>query len=83
VIGTLVSTAMFTECQGFDPETPIYEDWQLWLRCERNGARLVEVPEAVYVAPAQPRGRNKGAGPGFRDAWYWRIRGLEEEARAR
>lgn len=49
VIGTLVPRKLFLEVGGFDEE-PIYEDWALWLRCMIAGAKLVQVPGAVYIA---------------------------------
>ena len=32
---------------GFDPELPVCEDWDLWLRIARTGARFVVVAEAL------------------------------------
>lgn len=57
VIGTLVPRRLFLEVGGFH-EWPVYEDWDLWLRCVRAGARLVPVPDAVYRARVNPAGRN-------------------------
>lgn len=49
VIGTLVSRDLFWRAGGF-AEWPLYEDWDLWLRCCAHGASLHEIPDAVYVA---------------------------------
>jgi glycosyltransferase involved in cell wall biosynthesis len=58
VIGTLVPRLLFKEVGGFR-EWPMYEDWDLWLRCVRAGARLVPVPDAVYRARVSPDSRNQ------------------------
>lgn len=49
VIGTLVPADLFAEVGGFR-EFSCYEDWDLWLRCEKAGARIVHAPQAVYQA---------------------------------
>lgn len=59
VIGTLIHSTLFRYLGGFD-DWPIYEDWDLWLRAERAGARLVDVPGAVYRAYRRPASRNSG-----------------------
>jgi cellulose synthase/poly-beta-1,6-N-acetylglucosamine synthase-like glycosyltransferase len=71
VIGTLVQRDLFLEVGGFR-ELPSLEDYDLWLRCVRAGARIVHVPDAVYVAHAGPAGRNAD------QSTYWRLR--EEHA---
>jgi glycosyltransferase involved in cell wall biosynthesis len=59
VIGTLVPRALFEQVGGFH-DWPLYEDWELWLRCQQAGARLVPVPDAVYCAHvAGDGGRNQ------------------------
>jgi glycosyltransferase involved in cell wall biosynthesis len=59
VIGTLIRRAMFLELGGF-ADWPIYEDWDLFLRCAVARARIEQVPEAVYRAWARADGRNNG-----------------------
>jgi glycosyltransferase involved in cell wall biosynthesis len=61
VIGTLIHGSLFREVGGFE-EWPMYEDWALWARAWKAGAQLVRVPEAVYVAHVNPRGRNHEGG---------------------
>lgn len=58
VIGTLIPRELFVHVGGFR-EFAVYEDWELWLRCIRDGARLVPVPDAVYEASVNPQGRNQ------------------------
>lgn len=49
VIGTLVPRDLFLEVGGFE-DWAIYEDWALWGRCWKAGARPVRVPDAIYLA---------------------------------
>jgi hypothetical protein len=35
------------------------EDYDLWLRCVKAGARIVHVPDAVYCAHKRPGSRNE------------------------
>lgn len=57
VIGTLVSRDLFLEVGGFR-DLPSLEDYDLWLRCVRAGARIVHVPDAIYLVHVSPRSRN-------------------------
>lgn len=58
VIGTLLPTSLFNEAGGFR-ELSSLEDYDLWLRCVKLGARIVHAPNAVYVAHVNPVGRNR------------------------
>jgi glycosyltransferase involved in cell wall biosynthesis len=58
-IGTLVPRWLFLVVGGFQ-EWPIYEDWDLWLRCLRVGGRLVPTPGAVYRAGVGSRNTQVG-----------------------
>lgn len=71
VIGTLIPRGLFMQVGGFH-EWSAYEDWELWLRCIANGAKLVPVPAAVYCARAEDgTGRNTVKNHGVE---YARIR---------
>jgi len=59
VIGTLVRRAQLLRLGGFDARLPMYEDWDLWLRCARDGARIVLCRDAVYRAHVRPGSRNR------------------------
>lgn len=78
VIGTLIPRELFFDVGGFR-ELPMYEDWDLWLRCVVAGARLVPVPDAVYCAHRSPAGRNS-SGREQATAAYWQIRREHELA---
>ena len=62
VVGTLVRREQFLRVGGFDARLPMYEDWDLWLRCVRDGARVELCHEAIYRAHVRPRSRNRQAG---------------------
>lgn len=79
VIGTLVPRQLFLDVGGFR-DLPAYEDWDLWLRCERAGAVFIDVPDAVYVATVRPGSRNRQQA-GILQGAYWSIRNGEERAR--
>lgn len=51
VIGTLIRRDLFWEIGGFDEQDPHgLEDWALFSRADAAGARVVKVPDAVYIA---------------------------------
>ena len=77
-IGTLVPTSLFREVGGFR-EHPLYEDWDLWLRCVKAGAALIPVRDAVYCARGGPGGRNLPSELDRHHA-YWTIRNEHQEA---
>jgi glycosyltransferase involved in cell wall biosynthesis len=58
VIGTLVRRDFFTEVGGFRDFAHGLEDWNLWARCVRAGARVVKVRSAVYLAHWNSRSKH-------------------------
>lgn len=83
VIGTLVPRALFLEVGGFTEGCEPWEDWELWLRCERAGAKLVEVPGAVYRAHVREGSAHRPTDPKEQERLtelYWRIRRAHEAA---
>lgn len=74
VIGTAVPRLLFRAVGGFDADLPVYEDWALFLACWRAGARLVDVPDAIYRAFEREGSRNTGATTRETYETYWRIR---------
>lgn len=48
IVGSPIRATLFAEVGGFD-EWPCLEDWDLWLKCEKAGARFGELPQAVYL----------------------------------
>lgn len=58
VIGALVRKEMFDAVGGFR-DLEALEDWDLWIRCIRSGAKVVDVPTAVYRVTINTDSRNK------------------------
>ena len=57
IIGTLVRRSQFERVGGFY-DLPMYEDWDLWLRCSLGGAEVLQVPAAIYRVHVNTDGRN-------------------------
>ncbi len=58
VIGTLIRRDLFMQIGGFHEHPHGLEDWNLWARAVRAGARIVRVPEAVYIAHVNPQSKH-------------------------
>jgi GT2 family glycosyltransferase len=59
VIGTVVGRTLFNKVGGFSDYPHGFEDWSLWAKCWRQGAQIVQVPRAVYVAHINPRSKHR------------------------
>lgn len=57
IIATLVRREQFLRVGGF-ADWPMYEDWDLWLRCHFDGAQFASAPEAVYRIHVREASRN-------------------------
>jgi GT2 family glycosyltransferase len=68
VVGTLVQRGLFLEVGGFR-DLPIYEDYDLFLRCFDAGAQLVYVEGAVYCEHVSSTGRNSGPPSAYASIW--------------
>lgn len=60
VIGTAARTELLRKVGGWR-DWPVYEDWDLWIRCWQAGSTIEAMPEAVYRAHVRPDSRNRGA----------------------
>lgn len=58
VIGTVARTEVVRNVGGFK-DWPLYEDWDLFLRCYLAGATVAAVPRAVYRAHVRKDSRNR------------------------
>lgn len=58
VVGTAVRTQLVRDVGGWR-DLPIWEDWDLWIRCWLAGASIETVPAAVYRAHVDPASRNR------------------------
>lgn len=59
VVGACVRTQLVRDVGGWR-DFPVYEDWDVWLRCHLAGATIEAIPEAVYRAHVRPDSRNRG-----------------------
>jgi len=50
VVGAAVPRKLFISVGGFSDYDHGYEDWSLWAKSWKAGAKIVPVPEAVYIA---------------------------------
>ncbi len=72
VIATVINRSFFLELKGFK-EWELYEDWALWATADREGAEVVEVPNAIYIAHMKNDSRNRAPGPQERLYWHQEI----------
>lgn len=59
VVGTLVSRDLFLQVGGFGEYPHGYEDWSLWAKCWKAGAKIVRVRRAVYIAHVNPESKHR------------------------
>ena len=72
VVGTAVRRQTVIDVGGWR-DLPMYEDWDLWVRCWLAGATVEPVPSAVYRAHVRQESRNRGPGRADRLAAHQRI----------
>lgn len=73
IIGTAVPRELFLEVGGFW-DWGGFEDWELWIRCEKAGARVLQVPGAVYLIDSTERSRDATACVADTSSWLTEIR---------
>lgn len=72
VIGTVAPTDFVRFVGGFR-DFPVFEDWDLWLRCYRAGASFQAVPQAVYRAHVRRDSRNRAPSQAIKNAAHRAI----------
>jgi GT2 family glycosyltransferase len=72
VVGTLARTKLLREVGGWR-DFPVYEDWDLWLRCHRRGAQVGAAPNAIYRAHVRQDSRNRAQPMEFRNNVHRQI----------
>lgn len=55
VVGTMLRRKLFTQVGGFSNYPHGFEDWSLWAKCWKAGARVYQVPKAIYHAHINPQ----------------------------
>lgn len=74
VIGTVLRRSLFRKVGGFGDYPHGFEDWSLWAKCWREGARVYPVPRAIYNAHVNPLSKHRQ---------MWRNRALQVETHVR
>ena len=74
VVGTMVSRHLFEEVGGFSDYPHGFEDWSLWAKCWKSGARIQPVTHAFYHAHINPKSKHRE---------MWRNRRLQVETHLR
>jgi GT2 family glycosyltransferase len=69
VVGTLVRRTLFERVGGFEDYPHGFEDWSLWYKCEKAGAKILKVPQAIYICHVNPESKHKR---GWRDR-KWQV----------
>ena len=69
VVGTLIQKKLFLEVGGFSDYPHGFEDWSLWAKAWKAGAKIVKVPDAVYVCHVNPHSKHR---QGWRDK-KWQV----------
>lgn len=72
VVGTAVRAELVRRVGGWH-DWPIYEDWDLWLRCWLAGATVEAIPEAIYRAHARRDSRNRAPAIAFKNGVHRQI----------
>lgn len=72
VVGAAVRAELVRRVGGWR-DWPMYEDWDLWLRCSLAGATIEPVPQAVYRAYARAGSRNRAPDRDVRDRTHQAI----------
>lgn len=59
VVGTLIERSLFMEVGGFGEYPHGFEDWSLWAKCWKAGAKVVPVRGAIYYAYMNPESKHR------------------------
>jgi hypothetical protein len=67
LVGSVAPAELIRGVGGWD-EWPVYEDWALWLKCWKAGAKFELIPDAIYQAHVRPDSRNRAPSGEFKNA---------------
>lgn len=71
-VGAAAPVALLREVGGWR-DWPVYEDWDLFLRCYLAGATFEAIPTAIYRAFVRSDSRNRGPTRAAKDETHARI----------
>lgn len=72
IVGSVARTGLLRDVGGWR-DFPVYEDWDLWLRCHLAGATIEALPAAVYRAHVRFDSRNRGPSRELKEAAHQAI----------
>jgi GT2 family glycosyltransferase len=72
VVGACLRTQLVRDVGGWR-DFPVYEDWDLFLRCHKAGATFELVRDAVYRAHVRTDSRNRGPNMEFKNRVHHQI----------
>ena len=72
VVGSVARTELLVNVGGWR-DFPVYEDWDLWLRCHLAGASIEAIPDAVYRAHWRADSRNRAPAQEMKNATHRAI----------
>lgn len=58
IVGSLAPAELVRKVGGWR-NFPVYEDWDLWVRCWQAGATIEPIPQAIYRAHVRRDSRNR------------------------
>lgn len=70
ILGTGIQRRLFEQVDGFGDYPHGFEDWSLWAKSWKEGAKIMRVPDATYVAYVNPSSKHRLA---------WKDRNWQEE----
>lgn len=70
VVGTLIRKDLFMEVGGFSDYPHGFEDWSLWAKAWKAGAKIIQVRRAVYIAYVDENSKHRQ---------MWRDRAYQAE----
>lgn len=77
VVGTLVERTQFLHVGGWREfsveDWNEWDDWELWIRCQKAGARPVKVKQAVYIAHQESTSRHRTLPHEHKLRWTFEI----------
>jgi glycosyltransferase involved in cell wall biosynthesis len=75
VIGTLIERELFEQLDGFGAWPHGLEDWHLWARAARAGAKVIRAQGAIYIAHLNRNSAHKLLAQNHREyvRWYEQV----------
>lgn len=69
IVGTGIRRELFEQVGGFEDYPHGFEDWSLWAKAWKAGAKIIRCPGAIYIAHINPNSKHR---TGWRDR-DWQV----------